>query len=76
MDAEGFNEQVPCPRCGSERTVSFHYVEGFDELECPDCGFRSDAEEIGDLTRFQSNLLEREERGAKRPPVPIRAMKA
>ena len=76
MDAEGFNERVPCPRCASERTVSFHYVEGFDELECPDCGFRSDAEELGALTRFQSGLLEREAAEQDIPPIPIRAMKA
>lgn len=77
MDAEGFNEKVPCPRCGSDQTVSFHYIEGFDELECPACGYRSDSEELGALTRFQSGLLERDdETDENRPPIPIRTMKA
>lgn len=77
MDAEGFHEQIPCPRCGSEQTVSFHYVEGFEELECPRCGYRSDAAEIAALTRFQGNLLEREdEEHDDLPPIPIRTMKA
>ena len=77
MDAEGFHEHVPCPRCGSENTVSFHYIEGFDELECPACGYRSDADEIAALTRFQGGLLERDDRPEEeRPPIPIRTMKA
>ena len=77
MDAEGFHEQIPCPRCGSEQTVSFHYVEGFEELECLRCGYRSDAAEIAALTRFQGNLLERDDEDPDDlPPIPIRTMKA
>jgi len=77
VDAEGFHEQVPCPRCGSDHTVSFHYVEGFDELECHACSYRSDAAEIAALTRFQGGLLERDVADVdERLPIPIRSMKA
>lgn len=85
MDAEGFNEETPCPECGSVNTVTYRYVEGFSELECPNCGFRSDSQELADLTRYQGLVLERglpsghtfDDRAADNlPPVPIRAMKA
>ncbi len=77
MDAEGFRENAPCPRCGSRETVTFHYREGFEELECGSCGFRSDAEEIASLTRFSGVVLEREGRSEERQvPVPIRTLKA
>lgn len=59
MDAEGFHEDVPCPECGSVNTVTYRYVEGFTELECQACGYRSDAEELSDLTRYQGAVLER-----------------
>lgn len=59
MDAEGFNEQTPCPDCGSIDTVTYRYVEGFSELECRTCGYRSDSQELADLTRYQGSVLER-----------------
>ncbi|HET8985619.1 MAG TPA: hypothetical protein VFN03_07650 [Trueperaceae bacterium] len=86
MDAEGFNEETPCPECGSINTVTYRYVEGFSELECPTCGYRSDSQELTDLTRYQGSLAERSARPGHPfddrvpaddlPPVPIRAMKA
>lgn len=85
MDAEGFHEEVPCPECGSHDTVTYRYVEGFSELECPNCGYRSDSQELADLTRYQGAVLERGRRRFSAgpeaaddglPPVPIRAMKA
>ena len=77
MDAEGFHEMTPCPRCGSRDTVTFHYREGFEELECGSCGFRSDAEEIASLTRFAGGVLERADQdGEQEIPVPIRTLKA
>ncbi len=76
LDAEGFHEQTQCPDCGSRRTVTFHYVEGFEELECEACGYRSDAEEIAALTRYAGGVLEREGDGASEVPIPIRTLKA
>ncbi len=89
MDAEGCHEGVPCPRCGSVRTITYHYVEGFAELECPECGYRSDADELDALTRFESDLAEGRallERGAlgfgadnpepDLPSIPRRGLKA
>lgn len=85
MDAEGFHDEVPCPECGSLKTVTYRYVEGFSELECPTCGYRSDSQELADLTRYPGVLAEHHSRvdDAPRdhsaddlPPVPIRAMKA
>ncbi|MFA5569183.1 MAG: hypothetical protein WC972_11125 [Trueperaceae bacterium] len=64
MDAEGFHEGVPCPRCGGVNTITYHYVEGFSELECPTCGYRSDAAELDALTRFESDLAEGRTLGA------------
>lgn len=89
MDAEGFNEETPCPKCGGTDTVTYRYIEGFSELECRTCGYRSDHQEITDLTRFQGTVRERrggpyhdsggvfDERAADElPPVPIRVLKA
>lgn len=85
MDAEGFHEETPCPECGSVNTVTYRYVEGFSELECPACGYRSDSQELADLTRFQGLVLEGEPQlgpaddpttTVDLPPVPIRALKA
>ena len=75
MDAEGFHEHAPCPSCGSRRTVTFHYREGFEEIECEACGYRSDADEIAALTRYAGGVLERE-RDDEATPVPIRTLKA
>lgn len=74
MDAEGRSEEAPCPECGSRKTVTYHYVEGFTELECRACGYRSDADELSALQRFTGDLLEGPEDA--RPPVPMTAMKA
>ncbi len=78
MDAEGFHERTPCPVCASEDTVTFHYDEGFTELECPGCGYRSDAEEIASLHRYAGDLLEKRhfESASLDPKLPLRSMKA
>ena len=73
VDAEGFEECVQCPQCGRFGTITFRYVEGFEEHECPDCGYRSDDQELDDLTRYGTNLRE----GSNTPPVnPRRSIKA
>ena len=74
FDAEGHDDGPACPTCGSEPTWRFVYDEGFDELECPRCGWRSDEAELGDLRRASRDLLEREG-GVDAPPVgrPLRA---
>ncbi len=87
MDAEGFREQTPCPNCGSLETITYHYSEGFEELECGNCGYRSDSEALAELQRATGDLLERDgsrlrtgdrDRGPESagPPVPFRSMKA
>lgn len=75
MDAEGRLEKVPCPECGSRDTITYYYVEGFTELECRACGFRSDAEELSALQRYAGDLLESSEEEDP-PPVPMSPMKA
>ena len=57
MDAEGFTEHWPCPQCGSEDTVTYYYREGFTELECKACQYRSDWQELNDLESFSGELL-------------------
>jgi len=78
LDAEGFHERTPCPVCESEDTVTFYYDEGFTELECPACGYRSDAEEIAALHRFAGDVLEKRrfEPAIPDPKFPLRSMKA
>lgn len=90
MDAEGRHEGVPCPRCGSDGTITFHYAEGFEELECPACGYASDAAELDSLTRYESALIEGPGPAPKAtasrgraatpepdlPPIPRRSLKA
>lgn len=76
LDAEGFFEGVACPRCGGE-AVTFYYREGFEEHECPRCGYRSDAEELDELTRFARDLLETSPDATDDPPpIPRRTIKA
>lgn len=75
MDAEGFEEGVECPACGGHDTITFRYREGFEEFECPRCGYRSDDEELDALTRFGGNLLEADE-GERAAPIPRRSLKA
>lgn len=71
FDAEGVEAGDPCPECGSDATITFHYREGFTELECRACGYRSDAEELAALQRYAGDLLERDDDPASdTPPVP------
>lgn len=72
VDAEGRRGEDPCPRCDSLNTLSHDYPEGYTDLECFDCGYRSDAEEIADLARFAGGLLERD----PSLPMPIKKLKA
>lgn len=58
FDATGSSEGQACPRCGSEATITYHYEEGFEELECTACGYVSDAEELAALQRFDGELKE------------------
>lgn len=74
FDAEGSFDEEPCPACGSHETVTYDYVEGFSELECRVCGFRSDQQELSELQRYSGDLLEDE--GASPPPVPFKPIKA
>ncbi|MFA5550384.1 MAG: YheV family putative metal-binding protein [Trueperaceae bacterium] len=74
VDAEGFREGVECPRCSSTDTVTFRYLEGFDELECSACGYRSDDQELDSLTRYASGLLE--EDTETEIPIPRRSIQA
>ncbi len=76
MDAEGYLEQVPCPVCGSRNTVTYHYAEGFSELECPDCQYRSDADELAKLQHFVGDILEGEGPRSAPPPIPVKGLKA
>jgi Zn ribbon nucleic-acid-binding protein len=71
--AEGFKEDERCPQCASTDTVTYRYPEGFSELECRSCGFSTEAEAIGELTRYLGEL--REGRG-RRPPVPLKKLEA
>jgi uncharacterized metal-binding protein (TIGR02443 family) len=75
FDAEGSYEGTACPGCGRTNTVTYRYEEGFEELECLDCGFMSDQEELAALQRYDGELLEGDENG--RPPLPpLRHIKA
>lgn len=58
FDATGSHDADVCPRCGSEATITYHYEEGFEEVECTSCGYVSDAEELAALQRFEGDLLE------------------
>jgi uncharacterized metal-binding protein (TIGR02443 family) len=74
FDGEGRFDDEPCPACGSHDTVSYEYQEGFSEVECRACGFRSDQEELSELQRYSGELLESE---SEEPPlVPFRTIKA
>jgi len=76
VDAEGRLERTPCPECGSQDTITYHYTEGFTELECRACGYRSDAEELSALQRYGGTLLESADGEGELPPVPMPTMKA
>lgn len=73
-DAEGRYENIPCPRCGSNHTVTYYYTEGFEELECEACGYLSDHEELSELSRFRGELKEREQ--DELPPIPFKKLEA
>ena len=73
IDAEGFHAGERCPECGSTDTVTYTYREGFSELECPACGYHSDAEELGHLQRYGGDLLEAD---ADVPPLPRKPLEA
>jgi uncharacterized metal-binding protein (TIGR02443 family) len=75
FDAEGSFEGVTCPGCGRTNTVTYRYDEGFDELECLDCGYLSDHEELAALQRYDGALLEGDEAEAA-PVIPFRRIKA
>jgi Zn ribbon nucleic-acid-binding protein len=75
IDAEGRRDDVPCPVCGSGDTITYDYVEGFSELECASCGYRSDADEISALQRYSGDLLEANA-SHDAPPIPVRSLKA
>lgn len=73
IDAEGFHRGEACPKCGSTSTVTYEYHEGFTELECPTCGYRSDAHEIHDLQRYGGDLLEVDTDVPPLPRTPLEA---
>lgn len=69
-DATGSMDAEICPRCGSDATITYHYEEGFDELECSACGFVSDAAEIAALQRYSGDIL-LDESAEERPAPPV-----
>jgi len=60
-DATGSYDEEECPRCGNRDTVTWHFADGFEEMECRTCGWVSDAEELAALQRFGGRVLERED---------------
>lgn len=73
-DAEGSFDGLPCPECGSTDTVTYRYEEGFSELECQRCGYRSDEQELSALGRYRGELKEKPQ--AELPPIPIKPLEA
>lgn len=74
FDAEGRFDDETCPECGSEDTVTYSYSEGFEEVECRSCGYRSDREELSELQRYSGDLLEGKQKSP--PAVPFKSIKA
>ncbi len=72
-DAEGHHEGDACPECGDEGTIRWRFEEGFEELECRQCGYRSDGPEIADWTRRSGDVLVKDDAP---PPPPGRPMRA
>ncbi len=72
-DAEGVAGEDPCPECESLDTVTYHFWEGFTELECRACGYSSEREDVTELTRYRGDLRES---GRDKPPVPVRKLEA
>ncbi len=76
FDAEGLELGERCPRCESSDTVTYVYNEGFSELECRVCGYSSETEGVGDLTRYRGDLKERGDSSAALPPIPVKKLEA
>ncbi len=74
FDAEGQHEHEPCPSCGSRDTVTFRYPDGDCDLECRNCNYRSDQQELSELLRYTGELLERRIDDA--PLVPVKKIEA
>jgi transposase-like protein len=72
FDAEGQYLAETCPQCGSTKTITYEYAEGFSELECQNCGYTSESEELSALGRYRGELRE----GNKLPPIPVKKLKA
>lgn len=68
FDAEGSADGTPCPECASDDTITWRFREGFDELECRRCGYRSDADDLAELERHAGDLL----RDDDHPPPPTK----
>lgn len=76
FDATGSHDGQICPRCGSDATITYHYEEGFEELECSACGYVSDAGELAALQRYGGELLEADRSDDAPAPLPGRKIKA
>jgi len=74
FDAESSHGLEHCPECDSDNTITYHYNEGFTELECLNCGYLSDAEEIAALTRYDGSLIESDK--TIKLPMPVKKIKA
>ncbi len=73
-DAEGQYDGTPCPVCGAkESTIRWHFIEGFDEIECRACGFRSDEDHIAALHREALDTLEGDDDAPPPRTGPLRA---
>ncbi|MCA9838354.1 MAG: hypothetical protein KC422_15670 [Trueperaceae bacterium] len=71
-DAEGSRDGETCPNCQSTKTITYHYAEGFTELECEACGYQTDLSDLDQLTRFRGELKEK----TKATPIPFKKLKA
>lgn len=76
FDAEGVSRHDRCPACASERTVTWVYDVGPEELECLDCGYRSDAASLRDLQRDAGDVLEGDDAENLPAPSKVRSLKA
>lgn len=75
-DAEGTFAGDICPECGSLETVTYHYREGYCELECLHCGFNSEPDDVSDFVRDSGALCERERPDRRAMTVPVKRLKA
>jgi Zn ribbon nucleic-acid-binding protein len=74
FDAEGEYLGDVCPKCGSSKTITYEYDEGFSELECENCGYTTEAAELSDLGRYRGDL--REKAKGELPPIPVKKLQA